>query len=358
MIKFTKVREVMNLVSENFQKFSEPACCQSIDEGMVGFKGRVSFLQYMPAKPTKRGMKLFIRCDSESGYTNEFEVYLGKVSTVPSVNGAYFDVVKRLTDKILNGNHQVFFDNAYTSIPIMLHLLQHRTYACGTVRVNRKNLPAQINKPIDLGRGDFVSKQDAEKKHLTATAWRDTKIVRFLSTMSTPNIDTQAVRRINGVRTNVKQPSCAAQYAKHMGGVDRFDQLRGTFNVGRYSKKAWKYLFYFLLNAAITNSWILYKQTSTRSKKAFNHLRFRHELAVELLRNFHGRRSNLALTKSLANVNHKHVLFNINRARRCRMHNKYQPNGKTKKETKTGCRACNLILCFECHVRFHTDLFN
>jgi hypothetical protein len=30
---------------------------QSIDEGMIAFKGRLSFKQYLPAKPTKFGIR-------------------------------------------------------------------------------------------------------------------------------------------------------------------------------------------------------------------------------------------------------------------------------------------------------------
>ena len=32
----------------------------SIDEHMIGFKGRTSFIQYMPKKPTKWGLKAYV----------------------------------------------------------------------------------------------------------------------------------------------------------------------------------------------------------------------------------------------------------------------------------------------------------
>ena len=42
----------------------------AVDEGMIGFKGRLWFLQYMPKKnPTKWGMKAFVLSDSITGYT-------------------------------------------------------------------------------------------------------------------------------------------------------------------------------------------------------------------------------------------------------------------------------------------------
>jgi hypothetical protein len=40
---------------------------QSIDEGMIAFKGRLSFKQYLPAKPTKFGIKVWKRASPQNG---------------------------------------------------------------------------------------------------------------------------------------------------------------------------------------------------------------------------------------------------------------------------------------------------
>jgi hypothetical protein len=45
---------------------------------MIAFRGRLGFRQYLPTKPTKYGIKVKIRADSENGYYNEFEIYTGK----------------------------------------------------------------------------------------------------------------------------------------------------------------------------------------------------------------------------------------------------------------------------------------
>ena len=37
-----------------------PGQNQTIDEGMVAFKGRFSYMQYMLAKPIKRGIKVWL----------------------------------------------------------------------------------------------------------------------------------------------------------------------------------------------------------------------------------------------------------------------------------------------------------
>lgn len=44
---------------------------------MIAFKGRLSFRQYMPAKPTKYGIKVWMATDSDNGYVANFSVYLG-----------------------------------------------------------------------------------------------------------------------------------------------------------------------------------------------------------------------------------------------------------------------------------------
>ena len=49
----------------------------SVDEGMIGFKGRLWFVQYMPKKPTKWGMKAFVLADSATGYTSNWRLYTG-----------------------------------------------------------------------------------------------------------------------------------------------------------------------------------------------------------------------------------------------------------------------------------------
>ncbi|GFQ64883.1 piggyBac transposable element-derived protein 4 [Trichonephila clavata] len=51
---------------------------QSIDEPMAKFKGRSSLKQYLPLKQIKRGIKLWERSDSVTGYTYDMNIYAGK----------------------------------------------------------------------------------------------------------------------------------------------------------------------------------------------------------------------------------------------------------------------------------------
>lgn len=100
----------------------------------------------------------------------------------------------------------------------------------------------------------------------------DNKLVHVLSTTFEPTeITTVNRKQKNGSKKSVSCPVVIPQYTKRMEGVDRFDQKRSTYIVGRRSKRWWLRLFYFIIDAAITNSFILYSSI-TRSGKSITNL--------------------------------------------------------------------------------------
>ena len=72
-----KIHPFMDLLIENFQKSYIPSRELSLDESMIGFKGRLGFIQYMPKKPTKWGLKAFILADGVTGYALNWKLYTG-----------------------------------------------------------------------------------------------------------------------------------------------------------------------------------------------------------------------------------------------------------------------------------------
>ena len=50
----------------------------AVDEAMIKFQGHSSLKQYMPKKPIKRGIKVWVLGDSTNGYFSRFDVYTGK----------------------------------------------------------------------------------------------------------------------------------------------------------------------------------------------------------------------------------------------------------------------------------------
>ena len=91
------------------------------------------------------------------------------------------DVVMSLISPFYNKNYHVYFDNFFASPKLMDDLLSEGTYACSTVRINRKGLP-----PCSLTKlkraGETLTSQ---KGNLLYTKWHDKRDVNILST----NID-------------------------------------------------------------------------------------------------------------------------------------------------------------------------
>ena len=73
-----KLRPFIEPLFERFQTsytLSREIC---VDESIIGYKGRLSFIQYMPKKPTKWGMKAYILADSQTGYLQNWYLYTGE----------------------------------------------------------------------------------------------------------------------------------------------------------------------------------------------------------------------------------------------------------------------------------------
>ena len=80
---------------------------------MIGFKGRLKFRQYMPAKPTKYGIKVWMAADASNGYVLNCSVYEGSEEGNALIHGLGYDIVMKMARPYLNKNHYLFFDNFF-----------------------------------------------------------------------------------------------------------------------------------------------------------------------------------------------------------------------------------------------------
>ena len=117
----------------------------AVDEAMIKFQGRSSLKQYMPLKPTKRGIKVWVLADSHNGYFWRFEVYTGKQGDTLE-RGLPARVVKSLTEELKGQNYHVYFDNFFNSFELLNDLASDNIFACGTARSNRRGFPEALKK--------------------------------------------------------------------------------------------------------------------------------------------------------------------------------------------------------------------
>jgi hypothetical protein len=73
-----KVHTFKETLQCRFRTIYTPDQHIAMDEGMVLWKGRFSFRQYIPNKPDIFGIKLYQLSESKSGYICDFDVYTGK----------------------------------------------------------------------------------------------------------------------------------------------------------------------------------------------------------------------------------------------------------------------------------------
>ena len=74
-----KVRQIMNDIMNNLQKAWIAGKHITVDESMIKYMGHaIAFVQYMPQKPIKHGIKVCCLCCAYTSYLLGFEVYVGK----------------------------------------------------------------------------------------------------------------------------------------------------------------------------------------------------------------------------------------------------------------------------------------
>ena len=359
---YDKLGKIRWFIHSKFKLVKSPDKNQCIDESIVKFCGRADFKQWNNSKPIRQGLKILMRSDSSTGFAHIAECYLGARHTKSSEYGLYFDVVNRLCNDIRGKNHHVYFNNLYTSVPIVRFLYTKQIYACGTLRSNKKFLPPSVrtNKQSKLNRGVSKTFQDTRCSNLISVLWKDTRDVKMLSTNSVPGLETTIIRRVGGRQVQVQTPDIAKKYGKNYSGVDRMGVLISPHKLGQLghsSKKCWKHLFFYYLNLTSGNAFIIYKLVSTRpSKKPLDNLNFRLQLGTQLINGFTSQKR-VPLTVgqfAIENINgHKLTRLPVKRARICRGHKRYFPTERVK-ETVYGCADCQVHLCFACFPLAHS----
>ena len=261
--KLYKIRPVLDAICDKSKTLYNPGQNISVDEAMVKFKGRSSLKQYQPLKPIKRGFKVWCTADSSNGYIGNFVVYTGKSGDGPTTDLGY-KVVMELCKDILGKGYHVYCDNYFTSVHLAADLLEHGTNLVGTTRPDKVDFPKEvINKGAVAGesRGITVSTIIDNKVH--CFVWLDNKPVFFVDTLFGYTTHTTVPRGLwDGSRTMVSCPEAVKAYNEHMGGVDLADQMRRFYTC---THKWYFWLFWFLLDLAIDNAYVLECWTRDRT---------------------------------------------------------------------------------------------
>ena len=98
----------------------------------------------MPVKSTKWGMKVWMLCNTNTGYCISFNVYTGRHGRKNTTLSLGEKAVMNLSAPFWNQRQHLYFDRFFISVDLMKHLYEKGTYICATDLKNCHGLPQEV----------------------------------------------------------------------------------------------------------------------------------------------------------------------------------------------------------------------
>ena len=119
----------------------------------------------MPKKPVRRGLKVWLRANSLTGYVLQLQVYVGR--EISPERGLGARVVKDPTRSLVNKHYHIFCDNFFSSVGLFQELHEQELYATGTLRSDRRGFPTDLKLKAKKG---FAMRGGSESRHSTVNS--------------------------------------------------------------------------------------------------------------------------------------------------------------------------------------------
>ena len=113
--KFAAVAEIWDIFLINLRRAYIPDDYITVDEQLVGYRGKIPDRTYIPSKPRKYGLKIFWVCGSSSGYALNGIPYDGKEGDQAYRNLAQ-DIVMRLLEPYFGTGRDVCTYNFFYKV--------------------------------------------------------------------------------------------------------------------------------------------------------------------------------------------------------------------------------------------------
>ena len=270
-----KLNTFLNSLRETFRANYTPEQHLAVDEYLSLWKGRLKLKMYIPSKRERYGIKIYMLCESDTGYLFDFIVYTGAdtkypVPTVPFPKD--FDQYKNpskvflsLMEGYYGCGYNLALDNLYTSPELLKALFLNKTDAYGTLR-KKEGLPSDFWtwKPAK-GVDEPATIKYCDRTYMVL-CWNDpykTKSVKIVSMMSTKHVGgiIEADKQHYATKKQIKKPDVIVEYNKTMGGVDNLSRVLVPYALARKGGIKWyRKLAEIFIDFSIYNSFVLYKK--------------------------------------------------------------------------------------------------
>jgi Transposase IS4 len=269
---------------------------------MVAFNGRSKDIIKLKNKPIDIGYKLW--CIGDHGYIWSW-LFHSKVDGVetftksqqtrwPRQQGAgentekstllapTYTLVLRLAEQLPRQlEFYIYLDNLFLNLLVAQCLLAMGIYCMGTTRKKATGFPLELQSYLDNNNElvwDSTITQVVDDNTI-CFIWQDNKAVATISTAHSLHREEDKIQRhrkspkINSDNQRILRPvfqglpfkdlfipKAIDDYNHHMKGVDQADQLRANFTCHRKQNyRTWWPLFYFLIDVACVNAYLLWK---------------------------------------------------------------------------------------------------
>lgn len=249
--KLAAVRMLLDGLVQNSQSCYIPTETVTVDEQLYPYRGRCRYIQYIPSKPAKYGLKFWSLNDTVNSYSWNFKMYTGRDEERELPLGEH--VVLQLSEGLRGSGVGITVDNFFCSLPLARQLRQRDMTLLGSMRSNRREVPIELrsHRNRDLYSSEFVYTPE-DGIQLCAYKAKANKIVLMLSSQhSAPSVTAQENRK----------PTVIIDYNKSKGGTDSMDQQIGCYTV-KYKSRRWHVVvFCNVLDIACLNAFILHRES-------------------------------------------------------------------------------------------------
>ncbi|PAA53757.1 hypothetical protein BOX15_Mlig004292g1 [Macrostomum lignano] len=247
--KLAAVRLLLDGLVSNSQRSYVPSGAVTVDEQLFPYRGRCRYIQYMPMKPAKYGLKFWCLNDAANAYCWNLQMYVGREEDREVSLGEH--VVLRLAEGLRGSGMGITVDNFFCSLSLARRLQRWNLTLLGSMRSHRREVPLQMRscRNRQLHSTEFVYTEE-DKIQLAAYKAKPNKLVLILSSQhSSPAVSAHPAQK----------PQVILDYNATKGGTDLMDQMTSCYST-KYKSRRWHVpVFCNLLNIAGLNSFLLHQ---------------------------------------------------------------------------------------------------
>lgn len=117
--KTSKIAPILEHCNRKFKEMYVPEPHLSLDESLLLWKGRLSWIQCIRSKAARFGIKSYELCEARTGYLLTMAIYSGKKGTnsenqaIHGFTGASSKIVIQLMNEYFHKGHCLVMDNFY-----------------------------------------------------------------------------------------------------------------------------------------------------------------------------------------------------------------------------------------------------